>query len=303
MVPETYASLTRMIDRQLSVFPEHRRFLESRFSGVDERHLRFTDELGAMIEKVAGPKIDTICEDYRWLSQVVLGEEVQFRRSGRYRYSTFEEAEKMVYSNFELMSRYMNGLLASQLWWRNHTEVLSFYRNVFIPGNASEFHHLEVGPGHGLFLYLAAISPNCRSAEGWDISEASIAGTKAALAALGAPDRIALRLVDLFAAPSGRYDSITFSEVLEHLEDPAHALKVLYGLLAPGGRIFINAPANSPAPDHIYLFRSPEEVEQMVVDAGFTVVDRMFAPCTGYTLERARKAGLAISAAVIAAKP
>jgi hypothetical protein len=83
------------------------------------------------------------------------------------------------------MSRYMNGLLASQVWWQNHTEVLRFFRDTFIAGNPDAFTHLEVGPGHGLFLHLAALSPKCRVATGWDISEASLVGTRAAVETLG----------------------------------------------------------------------------------------------------------------------
>ena len=92
------------------------------------------------------------------------------------------------------------------------------------------------------------------------------------------------------------------SEVLEHLEDPAAALDVLGKLLAPGGRIFINVPANSPAPDHIYLFRNPEELVQMMEGLGFRVLQTFFAPITGATMERARRQELTISCVVIATR-
>ena len=111
-----------------------------------------------------------------------------------------------------------------------------------------------------------------------------------------------LKKMDLFAAPNGSFRSIVFSEVLEHLENPRHALGILHGLLEEGGRIFINAPVNSPAPDHIFLFSHPEEIVQLVEDSGFTVVKTLFAPATGATLERARKRKLSISTAVIATK-
>ncbi len=303
MIPAGYASLTRMVDRQLAVFPEHQRFLETRFSGVDEPHLQFSDWIAGLIERIAGDNIDVVCSDYRWLSQMFMVEEIQFRRTGKYRYSTFVDAERLVYSDFAFMTRYMNGLLASQLWWRNHTDILWFFRETFLPGIADASNHLEIGPGHGLLLHLAASSGRCASAEGWDVSQASIAGTEAALAAMGTLDRISLRQVDMFAGPPGQYSSITFSEVLEHLDQPVRALEVLHRLLAPGGKIFINSPANAPAPDHIYLFNSPEEVQKMVEDAGFIVTDRLFAPSTGSTLERARKAKFVISAALVATKP
>jgi ubiquinone/menaquinone biosynthesis C-methylase UbiE len=303
VVPETYDTLRRVIDEQLAVFPDHRSYLEKRFAKDDEPTLRFADDVAKMVEQVCGGDLKTICADYHWLSGIVLEEEIYFRRTGRYRCASFEEAVEQVYSNREYMTRYMNGLLTSQLWWRNHTEVLRYFRDVFIGGAPDGFTHLEVGPGHGLFLALAASSPKCRVAEGWDISDASLANTRDALNAMQiAPERVILRKIDIFASPDASFDSITFSEVLEHLQEPVKALKALYRLLAPGGRIFVNAPINSPAPDHLYLFNTPEEVPAMLEEAGFVVHDTFFSPCTGATLDRARRLKLTVSAAVIAGK-
>jgi len=303
MIPSAYPSLTRMAERQIVAFPEHRAYLEKRFADTTPDGFAFAEEIAGKVLRIADTDLDRICEDYKWLSGIVLEEELHFRRTGRYRLSTFEEADHEVYSNRPFMTRYMNGLLATQLWWRNHTEILRFFRDRFVAGNPLGFRHLEIGPGHGLFLSLAAGTPNCRAAEGWDISDASIASTRAALKAMGFGPKIGLEKVNLFAAPDAQFDSICFSEVLEHLERPADALAVLLRLLAKNGRVFVNAPVNSPAPDHLYLFRAPEEVEQMVEAAGFAIEDRLFSPCTGATLERARKLKLSISAGVIARKP
>jgi len=58
------------------------------------------------------------------------------------------------------MARYTNSLLASQRWWRNPIEVMRYFRDTFIPDNTDGFSHLEVGPGNGLFLAIAATAPN-----------------------------------------------------------------------------------------------------------------------------------------------
>ena len=64
--------------------------------------------------------------------------------------------------------------------------------------------------------------------------------------------------------------------------------------------MFITSPVNAPAPDHIYLFRKPEELVQMMEDCGLQVLHTCFAPATGATLERARKQKLTISCAGVA---
>lgn len=303
MIPPEYIHLSDLVDRQLSVFPGHVAYLQKRFANMEESKFPFINEIALRITQIAGGALDKICDDYRWLSAMVLEEELHFRREGRYRLSKFEDAAAQVYANKEFMSRYMNGLLMSQLWWSNHTESLRFFRDVFIDQNGPDFSHLEIGPGHGLYLYLAVSSPKVGSATGWDISEASLANTGAALHAMGVGRAINLEKRDLFNIPTGpTFKSITFSEVLEHLERPQEALKILHVLLADDGRLFVNAPVNSPAPDHLYLFETPEQVVEMVEAAGFEVESRLFSPCTGATLERARKIKLSISVAIIARK-
>lgn len=302
-IPDSYGDLKTAIAAQLKAFPAHAAYLDKRFLDVEGEKLQLADDLAGMVLRIAGDDLPRICDDYRWLSERVLEEELNFRRTGAYRLSKFADALRDVYSNHEYMTRYMNGLLMSQLWWRNHTEVLGAFRDRFLSGNSPEYSHLEVGPGHGLFLHLASAAPGAGKVEGWDISQASLDSTRKALDAMGARSDIVLREVDLFASPTGQFDSIAFSEVLEHLEEPRAALEVLHRLLAPGGRLFLNAPVNSPAPDHIYLFRAPEEIEAMARDAGFETVETHAFPLTGATLERARRLSLSISSVVIARKP
>ena len=197
---------------------------------------------------------------------MVLEEEIEFRRSGHYRLSTFAEAERTVYSNRDIMTRYMDGLLLSQVLWANHIALLDYYVRDFLGGASAVSSHLEVGPGHGLLLFLASrVISGCVT--GWDVSDTSLQKTRAALDRLGARSGLRLEKRNLVAdeALTQPFDSVVISEVLEHLERPDTALATLRRRMSPGGRIFVNAPVNSPAIDHIYLFRTPEELVELVV--------------------------------------
>jgi 2-polyprenyl-3-methyl-5-hydroxy-6-metoxy-1,4-benzoquinol methylase len=302
MIPAGHPHVLKLVQHQIRAFPEHEGFLRERFSSVSETGWLFIEDIAAKVLQVAGERLDMVCADYRWLSGIVLEEELHFRRTGRYRLTTFAQADAEVYSKPELMARYMNGLLASQLWWRNHTEILNYFRDDFIECNPVGFDHLEIGPGHGLFLYLAAASQRCGHAEAWDISDASISNTRHALSAMHLTREVLISKMDLFDAPERHFGSIAFSEVLEHLEKPQDALATLHRLLRDDGRLFLNAPVNSPAPDHIYLFETPEDLLQMIANAGFLLESIHLAPCTGATLERARRRKLTISVGVIARK-
>ncbi len=300
IAPEAGPALRGLIDAQSLAFPDHAGALTKRFAAAPD--LVFCETLAATVAAIAGETLPTLCADYRWLCAAVLEEELFFRREGRYRLSSFAEAEAQVYADRAYMTRYMNGLLLSQLWWGNHTAVLQVFAERYLPANAPGSRHLEIGPGHGLFLLLAAADPRTASAAGWDVSPASLALVEKTFEAVARP-LPQLALVNLFEAQGAAFDSIAFSEVLEHLETPAEALTRIHGLLVPGGRAFINAPVNSPAPDHITLFSTPEAIVDLVTAAGLEVEEVILAPASGASVERARKLKLAISTVVIARRP
>lgn len=295
--PVQYPALSRAIELQLRVWPEHEGFLELRFKDAD---LGFADRLAALVERVTDSP-EELAADYRWLCDRMNEEELHFRRTNSYRLSTFADADREVYSNREFMRRYMNGVLLSHLWWDNHARVIESYANHFLPGNRDGYRHLEIGPGHGLLLYLAATDARCASATGWDVSETSIAATRTMLTRLGSTRDVSLIRRDLMDGQESdaRFDSIVISEVCEHLEDPRAALVKLRGHLAPGGRLFVNVPINSPAPDHIYLLRTPEEGVDLVRSAGLEVVSTTLYPMTGLSERRARKLRATISCIVV----
>ena len=72
----------------------------------------------------------------------------------------------------------------------------------------------------------------------------------------------------MFKDPAGSFQSVVFSEVLEHMEHPREALEVIRSVMAPDGRLFLNMPINSPAPDHLFNADTPEELEAFVSRGG-----------------------------------
>jgi 2-polyprenyl-3-methyl-5-hydroxy-6-metoxy-1,4-benzoquinol methylase len=292
-----HPSLRRLVELQLSVSSEHERFLTQRFAAAN---LDFADRIAALVVRLA-PDLQQLALDYHWLCEEMNKEELYFRRTGEYRLSTFEAANREVYANAEYMRRYMNGVLLSHIFWDNHARVIEYYASSFLPTNRDGYRHLEVGPGHGLLIYLAASDRRCASATGWDVSDTSIAATRTMLSRLGVTRAVELVRQNIFdaVADDQRFDSIVISEVCEHLEDPKAALRQLRARLAPRGRIFVNVPVNSPAPDHIYLLRTPEEAADLVRDAGLEIESVTLFPMTGLTEKQARKLRGTISCVVV----
>ena len=307
-VAQPGTALHECLARQLKITPVHATFLSKRFAQVDPLEAILLERLAQVILELAGAQLTQYCLDYDWLAGTVLEEELFFRRHGRYRLQTLKQATAEFYSRPALMTRYMNGLLMSQLWWANHTRALVCYEEDFLGGAAGCC--LEIGPGHGLLMQLAARS-GFESVEALDISEASLALTRAALLRMGvAADscRFAFHSGDLFdpgiMAPfANRFDGVVFSEVLEHLDRPSEAMRILFDITRPGGRVFLHVPVNSPAPDHLFLLRSPEEARSFVAGFGFEVRVVRFLPGANLTLEKAIRTASTISCVFVLEKP
>jgi 2-polyprenyl-3-methyl-5-hydroxy-6-metoxy-1,4-benzoquinol methylase len=300
-----YPNLYALLKLQYERTPSHKAYLEKRFDGANREHFVALEELAGQIAALAGERLPEVCDGYDFICKIVREEEVYFRRHGRYRLDTFQEANRLVYSDKPYMAKYMDGLLLTQIYWSNHSACFAFYRKQFLGNAPDHYDYLEIGPGHGLLLYQALSDDRCASVMAWDLSQASIDATREAIVALGAKREARLLLQDLYDAKGyeKQFDCVTFSEVLEHLEDPHGALLSLYEILKPGGRLYVNVPINSPAPDHLYLLKSPEESLAAVTKAGFEIERSAFFPMTNHTMEQAVKHRLTISACIIGKRP
>jgi 2-polyprenyl-3-methyl-5-hydroxy-6-metoxy-1,4-benzoquinol methylase len=300
-----HPNIDRLFDAILGEWPEHARFIRNSFSNYDEADLGLIEDLSERVCILAANDLGAFIKSYRWMCAEMNKEALYFKKHGVYRLSTFSEANKEVYSNAEFMKRYMEGLLVSQVFWRNHSAAFLYFQNKFLPSLRDRFRYLEVGPGHGLFLSVAAEQPACEHAEAWDVSEESLRQTGAALDKLGLKSRVDLVQQDIHA-PTRQvedgplYDGIAICEVLEHLERPKEALMSLRRFLRPDGVLFINVPINSPAPDHIFLLRDVNAVRDLVEAAGLTVLDLHPVAMTGYSLAEANRQRATVNCFVLA---
>ncbi|SOD64424.1 2-polyprenyl-3-methyl-5-hydroxy-6-metoxy-1,4-benzoquinol methylase [Streptomyces zhaozhouensis] len=294
-----YEHLARIVAQVVDVWPQHEDFLALRFEGESAEQLRFAEETAGLVWRLIAHEAAEAAIGYRRLCVELLREEHFFRRHGRYRYATVREVRDSGVFEEPRVSHYQRGLLLTQVLWQNHARVGETYVRAFLERRGARKRLLEVGPGHGLFLAMAGARLGC-DVTGWDISDAMLAYTGRNLAALGV-EGTTLARHDIREGPrDGTFDLVVASELLEHVEDPGAVLRSLRGLLSEDGRIFLNVPVNSPAPDHIYLWRSPEEFFDFVAGNGFTPLTTRTFPLTGSTEERAREGRFTISCVVVA---
>ena len=199
-----------------------------------------------------------------------------FIETGEYSNKSFSDVYLRVYSNPDVMSYHMHGLLLSQILWQQHYEMFSFFSctlPLFKDGIRS---YLEIGGGHGLFVSEALELLNKEVYfELVDVSQSSLDMAKKFIT----NGKVNFVLQDIFAYETARhYDFIAMGEVLEHVEQPEALLRRVSNLLTDDGYVFITVPANAPAIDHIYLFKNEHEIRNLAEAAGFRIATEVITP-------------------------
>ena len=297
--PQTLA----IVEAVLATWPDHAAYLLKSFQSRSPAIMAASEAAAGAARKLMAGDEARFADDYRWTCDKLRDEELYFHREGRYRLSTFAEALAEVYSDHAYMGRYVNGLLLTQVLWYNHVATFEMFLNRLLGTTQAPFDYLEIGPGHGLMPYFAALSPLAGSLEAWDVSSVSLRETRAALDRLETPRDVALVEVDILRAtlPPKQFDIVVISEVLEPLEKPDLARAVLRKAVKPDGRVFVNVPLNSPSPDHIYLLSSPEEATALAEQAGFRVAALELFATQGRKVESALAHRISVSAGMILA--
>ncbi|HZO95368.1 MAG TPA: class I SAM-dependent methyltransferase [Candidatus Baltobacteraceae bacterium] len=227
-----------------------------------------------MLEKVGGDlaAYGAAVDDFIALSEEFVVLQMELDRTGKYKYSSYEEVRAIVYDNPELMNRrYLNGLLLSETFWTNHYKMFRYFVDDFCGGNPAHGSVLEVPAGTGIF-----VSEFARRNPGWrahaiDISDSSVAFSRA-VAQLNGDARVDVRKRDVFDIPDDeKYDRLICGELLEHLERPEELLAKLARLSAPGARLFVTTAVWAANIDHIYLYSSAQEVRDQL--AGYFTLE------------------------------
>lgn len=146
---------------------------------------------------------------------------------------------------------------------RNHSCHLTY--QTLIPGLEQQLATLEgrvIDVGCGVQPYRRFLGPGVTEHVGVD-----------RLGAFAQPDLVgdALNL----PVPDGSFDAALSTQVLEHVPDPASALKELARVLRPGGTLILTCPGTWPHHEQPYdFFRFTRYgLEHLLEQAGFRVVE------------------------------
>ncbi len=240
---------------------------------MDDRHAAFAQEYFLKYKSYLISRNQTIeygVDCYVRLIQDMIEMRAQFLQTGRYANTSFEEVNRAIYANADVMEYHIHGLLLAQFLWPDQYQRFTFFRDNLINYKPIS-KYLEIGGGHGIYVDAAFRQlPSDTVFDVIDISQSSLNLSQGILN----NKTINYCHKDIFDfSPAYKYNFITIGEVLEHLVSPEHMLLHLASLLMPEGTIYMTTPVNAPMIDHIFLFNNIEEIRNLILKAGF-VIDR-----------------------------
>jgi SAM-dependent methyltransferase len=218
--------------------------------------------------------LDRAAKGYAMFVMHLLREQKRFEKELAYPNKSYDEVAAQVYLDADYMtSEYLPGLLLSHFLWPHHYHQIRFFETAFVSQMQLEAapRFVEVGVGTGLFSRRVLQRIPQATGRAFDISPASQAFAAAHIGAFGFDDRWQVELRDVVSDASESTEWLICVEVLEHLEDPVAFLRGLRAILRPDGRAFITAALNAAHVDHIYLYRTADDVIVQLEEAGFAL--------------------------------
>jgi 2-polyprenyl-3-methyl-5-hydroxy-6-metoxy-1,4-benzoquinol methylase len=197
-----------------------------------------------------------------------------YERAGRYRFSSFAEANDAVYQQRAYMRHYYWGVFAILFCWPHYVELMDFFVNRFLPRLVGG-RIVEIAPGHGAWGVLAVTRSTATTLEGWDVSPTSLELAPRMAAGAGVGDRCMYRVADATQVchEIGRFDAAVCCFMLEHLERPGEFLARFAPSIKSGATAFVTLALTAGQADHIYEFKDESEAIVIAERAGFELLE------------------------------
>jgi SAM-dependent methyltransferase len=283
-------SLALILSKIQNKNPGHFSKLEANLADLDAGYTiaanAFFDKYFSYLNK-NNIELDFGIDCYLHMISDMLEERLKFIREGSYSNSSFDDVEKRIYGNPEIMTYHMHGLVLAQFLWFDQYERLVFFSKNLKKHHNNIQKYLEIGGGHGLYINEAiAVIPETPQFDLVDISQSSLDLARGIVN----NDRINYYLKNIFDfSDDEKYDFITMGEVLEHVEDPLSLLQKIANLLSEDGVCYITTPINAPMIDHIYLFNNEDEIRDLFRQANFEIMEERIVISEKITEKQAAK--------------
>ncbi len=275
------SSFQKLVDQVIERNPLQKKALQEHLAIQDQEFWKRAERVFSGLEEGLGEDCTTLVQGYLRLCREMLAEQVRFKKTGCYSATSASAVNSALYSTDREMTERTCALGVSQFLWPNHYKLFDFFL-AQLAELRQVSKYLEVGPGHGIHLVFALDFLSEADVHVIDISEASLRLARGMVQRFHPGKIVQFHHGDVMEMDvSGRthhFDFIVVNEVLEHLDDPAALLTGIRPKLSDRGHLFITTCANAPTMDHVYLYRSVEEIQDQIVACGFEIVREIAVP-------------------------
>lgn len=252
---------------------------EDVYEATCEHHLR------VLLEALDGDfqRFDAAVESFVTLTIDSLKMQAQFVASGKFAAFSPDQAAEHVYNDADLMQGpYLSGLYLAHVFWPNHFQKLQYFRDSFLQRLPETGTVLDVGSGPGTFAVNCSLARPDVQVLALDISPFSPPMVLALHRASGGETgRLRADAGDFLEAKleaQAPLSGVIFSEVVEHLSDPAKGMEKLARLVRPETPIFFTTATNAAFYDHTIIFADQAEIEALLARFGFVVDEYLAIP-------------------------
>lgn len=297
-----YPQGVRAVERLTTLAPMFRSAVRDMVRAYGETFFRRAEQRVREIDFLCdgdAARFDAAIQAYVRFCLEFVRKQAEFLKTGRYSFQDFDEMCRTLYEDeAAVRDFYLLALLLSFVFSPNYYEFYDFFEHEFLPQVPQRGTVIEVGCGHGVYLGQTLLHAPGLHGIGIDISAGALAVARRMLMHYGLPPaRFELATDDLrhtLARADGSASAVICCEVLEHLPDPRHAVRELRRLLAADGVMMLSAAIRMESVDHLYVFRTQQEVIEMAESAGLRIVAERVVPLAkGNMLDRAERQRLA----------
>lgn len=304
-IEKNYPNLWQVITQIGKLSPFQKKAVFKLIETSDKRFFEFAEDVVQRMLKVVTSDngFEYIAKTYLWYTKTIRVEEMYFSKEGKYRYEDYDEVYEKVYGRDDYMIDYVVGLGMTQIFWKNHWEIFKFFLDSFIPKVAGFMYGAEVGVGHGLFHSEFLRRCPGMTSKLLDISPSSLDMTLKMIEASGLdPKRATPIECDIqkqIPVDDGSLDALLMGELIEHIQDGEAVMTAMTKKLKPSGYCYFSTAANSPAEDHILLFRTIDEIRTFLDKCGWEIINEHIGTLRQMSVEEAEKDGHNINYAAI----
>lgn len=203
-----------------------------------------------------------------------------FVENNSYGHKNYENIKEEIYDNSDVMlNTYMPGLFISYICTTVLYEKYHLYLNKFLLHLTNKSQGVEIGFGEGFYLWnLYENSPGIKL-RGYDISPyAKVFAEKLFEAACIPSNDYDLRQGNIIGGLEIEEQSLDYAilaEVIEHLPEAVRGIQEVARILKPKGLLYLSTVIDSNHMDHLVNFQSSYEIEEMLRENEFIVIDKL----------------------------